>query len=231
MLLVFAARFVFADCSISEFSPAVSRLSDDLVEDDLIMLEPINGTRDFRINSKKDADEKPWFDGRDFRFIHCVRPAKCEKLMNNTCFGSKLPYSLTSLALTDSKNQEESREKLFNYEAMRNIPKCWAVIQPFLCAVFAPKCERIKKRDMVYLPSLEMCRITSEPCRILYNTSFFPEFLKCTESIFPSKCNNDVREMKFNAMGQCQPPLVQADSSHNYYKGSFVRPKTLTGSR
>lgn len=94
-------------------------------------------------------------------------------------------------------------------------------LQPFLCAVFAPKCERIRNRDMVYLPSLEMCRITMEPCRILYNTSFFPEFLKCSESIFPSKCNNDVREMKFNAMGQCLPPLVQSDSSNNYYKGIF----------
>lgn len=95
------------------------------------------------------------------------------------------------------------------------------ILQPFLCAVFAPKCERIKNRDMVYLPSLEMCRITMEPCRILYNTSFFPEFLKCSESIFPSKCNNDVREMKFNAMGQCLPPLLPSDSSNNYYKGNF----------
>lgn len=71
---------------------------------------------------------------------------------------------------------------------------------------------------MVYLPSLEMCRITSEPCRILYNTSYFPEFLKCNETFFPSKCNNDVREMKFNAVGQCLAPLVQAESSTSYYK-------------
>lgn len=71
---------------------------------------------------------------------------------------------------------------------------------------------------MVYLPSLEMCRITLEPCRILYNTSFFPKFLKCNETFFPSKCNNDVREMKFNGVGQCMPPLVQAESSANYYK-------------
>lgn len=94
-----------------------------------------------------------------------------------------------------------------------------ALLQPFLCAVFAPKCEKIKGREMVYLPSLEMCRITSEPCRILYNTSFFPEFLKCSESFFPTKCNNDVREMKFNAVGQCLPPLVQAELSTSYYKG------------
>lgn len=72
---------------------------------------------------------------------------------------------------------------------------------------------------MVYLPSLEMCRITLEPCRILYNTTFFPEFLKCNETLFPSKCNNDVREMKFNATGNCLLPLVSTDSSTSYYKG------------
>lgn len=117
------------NCSVADFSPAGSRLNADLAEDESIVLEPINGTKDFRINSKKDQDDKPWFDGRDLRFIHCVRPAKCEKLLNNTCFGSKLPYSFTSLALTESLTQEESREKLYNYEALRNIPKCWAVIQ------------------------------------------------------------------------------------------------------
>lgn len=95
-------------------------------------------------------------------------------------------------------------------------------LQPFLCAVYVPKCETIGSRDMVYLPSLEMCRITLEPCRILYNTTFFPEFLKCNETLFPSKCNNDVREMKFNATGNCLLPLVPTDSSTSYYKGIFV---------
>lgn len=72
---------------------------------------------------------------------------------------------------------------------------------------------------MVYLPSLEMCRITLEPCRIFYNTSFFPEYLKCNETHFPSKCNNDVREMKFNLTGQCLDPLVPAESSVSYHPG------------
>lgn len=80
-------------------------------------------------SGKKDKDDRPWFNGRDLRHIHCVRPAKCEKLKHGFCFGSKLPYMLTSLDLTDSFNQDESRERLYNYEALRNIPKCWAVIQ------------------------------------------------------------------------------------------------------
>lgn len=120
---------LFTHGSITNFSPSGSSLSVGLAEDDSLLLEPINGTRDYRINSKKDHYDKPWFDSRDFRFIHCVRTAKCEKLRNNTCFGSKLPYSFTSLALTDSFSQEGSQEKLYNYEALRNIPKCWAVIQ------------------------------------------------------------------------------------------------------
>lgn len=90
-------------------------------------------------------------------------------------------------------------------------------LQPFLCAVFVPKCEQINGEDMVYLPSLEMCRITSEPCRILYNTPYFPEFLRCNETHFPSKCNNDVREIKFNLTGECLDPLVTAESSASYY--------------
>lgn len=130
ILFALAIALIFVDATVNaDFSAAGSRLNVGLSEDEQIVLEPINGTRDFRINSKKDADDKPWFDGRDLRFIHCVRPAKCEKVQNNTCFGSKLPYAMTSLALTDSKSQEESREKLYNYEALRNIPKCWAVIQ------------------------------------------------------------------------------------------------------
>lgn len=116
--------------SITNFSPSGPSLSSmSLIEDDSLVLEPINGTHDYRLNNKKDHFDKPWFDSRDFRYIHCVRAAKCEKLRNNTCFGSKLPYAYTSLALTDSYSQEDSQEKLQSYEALRNIPKCWAAIQ------------------------------------------------------------------------------------------------------
>lgn len=183
-------------------------------------LESINGTRNFRMHGKKGKDDKTWFDGREMRYIYCVRPAKCEPIRHKSCLGSPLPYSSISLDLTDSFSQEQTHDKLYQYNALRHVPKCWAVIQPFLCAVFTPKCEKINGRDMVYLPSLEMCKITLEPCRILYNTSYFPEFLKCNETLYPSKCNNDVREeMKFNATGQCLKPLVGAESPANYYKG------------
>lgn len=91
-----------------------------------------------------------------------------------------------------------------------------------------PKCEEINNRSMVYLPSFEMCRVTSEPCRILYNTSFFPEFLKCRESFFPCRnCSNAVREMKFNATGQCLSPLVPTESATNHYKGQIFKLQKL----
>ncbi|XP_058062047.1 protein smoothened [Anopheles bellator] len=183
------------------------------------MLEPINNTRNYRMHGKKGKDEKTWFDGREMRYIYCIRPAKCEPIRHKSCLGSTLPYASISLDLTDSYSQEEAHNKLYQYNALRHVPKCWAVIQPFLCAVFTPKCEKINGQEMVYLPSLEMCKITLEPCRILYNTSFFPAFLRCNETLYPSKCNNDVREeMKFNATGQCLKPLVAADLPANYYK-------------
>lgn len=33
---------------------------------------------------------------------------------------------------------------------------------------------------------------------------------------------NDVREMKFNAIGQCISPLVQTESSINHYPGTHL---------
>ncbi|XP_058818017.1 protein smoothened isoform X2 [Topomyia yanbarensis] len=198
-----------------EFTPSTNLITPV----DSPRLESINGTQNFRMHGKKGKDDKTWFDGREMRYIYCVRPAKCEPIRHKSCLGSSLPYSSISLDLTDSFSQEQTHDKLYQYNALRHVPKCWAVIQPFLCAVFTPKCEKINGHDMVYLPSLEMCKITLEPCRLLYNTSYFPEFLKCNETLYPSKCNNDVREeMKFNATGQCLKPLVSADSSANYYK-------------
>lgn len=154
--------------------------------------------------------------------------------------GSLLPkgYVSTSIDLTDSYSLEQTLERLNMFQALRNIPKCWAVIQvslnlfkiktkfvflflfqPFICSVFLPKCEKINNKEMVYLPSLEMCKFALEPCRILFNTSYFPEFLKCDPNQYPTQCSNDVREMKFNGTGQCLKPLVPVESTTNYYKG------------
>lgn len=172
------------------------------------------------MHGKKAKDDRWVWDGKEGRYIYCVREAEspCEKIEIKQCFGQTIPYESTNQDLTMFFSQDVALEKITSYQALKHVPKCWAVIQPFLCAVLFPKCEKINEKDMVYLPSLEMCKITMEPCRILYNTSYFPEFLKCNESIFPSKCNNDIREMKFNLTGQCLHPLVPTIDPSNSYK-------------
>lgn len=91
-------------------------------------LEPIVGTKDFRANVTIDLSGKPWYDDRKERY-RCVRPAKCEKLQNSTCFGSKIQFKYTSVQLSNEESQENSLKKLYQLEAFRNIPECWAVIQ------------------------------------------------------------------------------------------------------
>lgn len=109
----------------AEFNPTLHDRPDDNLDLDL---EPINGTSDFRINITLDLTGKPWYDDRKEHY-RCVRPAKCEKLQNTTCFGSKIQYKYTSVQLSNEESQENSLKKLNQLEAFRNIPECWAVIQ------------------------------------------------------------------------------------------------------
>lgn len=172
----------------------------------------------------KDKNDKTWYNERE-QVEYCVRPAKCEPLKNTTCLGISVSHSSTSLALTDSVNQKDMHERLNAFQALRNIPKCWAVVQPFLCALYTPKCEKINTtaggkhvtREYVYLPPLSMCTLVKEQCRILNGSGYFPAFFRCDEHLYPPNCTSDVREMKFNSPGQCLKPLVQAESSTSYY--------------
>lgn len=180
-------------------------------------LEAINGTPNFRLIK---PDKSPqWFPEREIKLDSCVRRAHCEPLNKTTCLGSKLPYDKTSVHLTFYDNQNKIQTQLELYRELINVPTCWAVIQPLLCATFMPKCEQVLGQDMVYLPSYEMCKITMEPCSILYNTSYFPSFLKCNSTLFPSKCENAVREMKFNTTGKCLSPLIHTDKALHFYEG------------
>lgn len=117
---------------LANYSPSISSLNDDL-QSDSFTLDAINGTHDFRLNFFKDQFRRPWRTGghREPDTTQCVRPAKCEKLQNATCFGIKIPYRSTSSLLTES-------EQIRIFEALRNIPKCWAVVQ--VCViVFLPQ--------------------------------------------------------------------------------------------
>lgn len=210
--------FAISACQASQFGNAgdknsITDMSDNVTE----RLEAINGTPNFRLIK---PDKSPqWFPEREIKHDSCVRRARCEPLNGSTCLGSKLPYDKTSVHLTFYNSQSKIQAQLEIYRQLINVPTCWAVIQPLLCATFMPKCEEILGQDMVYLPSYEMCKITMEPCAILYNTSYFPSFLKCNTTLFPTKCENTVREMKFNTTGKCLPPLIHTAKPAHYYDG------------
>ena len=102
-------------------------------------------------------------------------------------------------------------------QGLKYIPKCWAVVQPFLCSLFMPKCVN----DTVYLPTQEMCKIVLGACRILVNHTIWPNFIHCNNTeLFPSSCNNIIREVKFdNTNGKCHPPLVPTNYSLAVFEG------------
>lgn len=228
--LLFVYHTLSSSCWVvvlAEFNsiPTVS----DRPDDEGFDLEPIAGTHDFLSNITRDISDKPWDDGRkENRITRSLRSAKCERVQNSTCFGAKIAWKFTSIQLSNEESQEQSLRKLYQLEASRYVPRCWAVIQPFLCAVFMPKCIRSKNQEYVYLPSYEMCHVTYEPCHILYESDFFPRNLQCNRQIFPCQnCTNAVREMKFNATGQCMLPLVPTESSINQYPGKFGKTSLL----
>ncbi|XP_054910858.1 smoothened homolog [Poeciliopsis prolifica] len=143
----------------------------------------------------------------------CKKTSTCEVLKYNTCLGSPLPYTHTSLILAeDSSSQEEAFEKLTMWSGLRNAPRCWSVIQPLLCAVYMPKCEN----GRVELPSKSLCLATRRPCSIVDRERGWPSFLKCEK--FPVGCSNEVQKLKFNTSGQCEAPLVKTDIQSSWYK-------------
>uniref|UniRef100_A0A7N8XGC0 Protein smoothened n=1 Tax=Mastacembelus armatus TaxID=205130 RepID=A0A7N8XGC0_9TELE len=144
---------------------------------------------------------------------NCKKTTTCEALKYNTCLGSPLPYTHTSLILAeDSSTQEEAFEKLTMWSGLRNAPRCWSVIQPLLCAVYMPKCEN----GRVELPSQSLCLATRQPCSIVDQERGWPSFLKCDK--FPVGCSNEVQKLKFNTSGQCEAPLVKTDIQSSWYK-------------
>ncbi|XP_014468940.1 PREDICTED: protein smoothened-like isoform X4 [Dinoponera quadriceps] len=149
--------------------------------------------------------------------MNCRRPAKCIPLQKSICMGMKLPYTYTTLDLIpEHVTQSIIEERLHLLQALRHVPKCWAVVQPFLCSIFMPKC----MNNMVELPSHEMCKTVLGPCRMLLNHTIWPSFAKCDDTeLFRRSCKNDIRELKFNISGKCLKPLVPTDNSLSIFDG------------
>ncbi|XP_006616295.1 protein smoothened [Apis dorsata] len=149
--------------------------------------------------------------------FNCHRHAKCVEMQKNTCMGTRLPYSTTTLELIPEHiTQDIIEEKLHVLQTLRHVPKCWAVVQPLLCSIFMPKCIN----DTVDLPSQEMCKMVSGPCRIVFNHTIWPSFVKCENTdLFPRLCKNDIRELKFNISSKCLKPLVPTDNTLAIFEG------------
>uniref|UniRef100_A0A674EPL9 Protein smoothened n=1 Tax=Salmo trutta TaxID=8032 RepID=A0A674EPL9_SALTR len=108
-----------------------------------------------------------------------------------------------------------SLTSLLTHAGLRNAPRCWAVIQPLLCAVYMPKCDN----GQVELPSQHLCQATRRPCSIVDQERGWPNFLKCEETDkYPMGCTNEVQKLKFNTSGQCEAPLVKTDVQASWYK-------------
>uniref|UniRef100_A0A1B6DDX7 Protein smoothened n=1 Tax=Clastoptera arizonana TaxID=38151 RepID=A0A1B6DDX7_9HEMI len=149
---------------------------------------------------------------------HCRRPAKCQVLNNSTgftCLGAKLPYNYTSLDLVPGfSSVEEVQEYLQVFKGLSELPKCWAIMQPFLCSLYLPKCEN----GTVQLPTQEMCKMVMHSCRIIAIERGWTALLKCdNQTEFPRGCMNDV-QLKFSS-GRCKEPMVQTDNPISYYDG------------
>ncbi|KAI5755146.1 hypothetical protein M8J77_014482 [Diaphorina citri] len=147
---------------------------------------------------------------------NCKKSAMCEPLISPTCLGTKLPYGFTTTSLVpDVSDQQEVQERLKRWQGLKYIPKCWAVIQSFLCALYMPKCED----NVVSVPSQEVCKLLSGPCRIVAQ-ELSPEF-NCQNGtkISSHSCKNEGRDLKFNSTGQCKPPLVSTEVVASFYPG------------
>ena len=52
-------------------------------------------------------------------------------------FDISLPYTSVSYSFTGLRHYWDVQSRLSDWSALRHVPKCWAVIQPLLCAVRA----------------------------------------------------------------------------------------------
>ncbi|XP_030830155.1 smoothened homolog [Strongylocentrotus purpuratus] len=150
----------------------------------------------------------------------CTRPAVCTPLpanMTRQCLGTDFSHTHISLSLAnDSVTIQEVNEKLVMWKGLRNVPKCWEVVQPLLCAVYMPKCED----GRVELPSYDMCNVVQSPCRIVELERGWPHFLQCNEEHMPRDCSepNTYKAVTFNLTGGCEPPLVETDNEKSWYE-------------
>ncbi|KAH9492607.1 hypothetical protein Btru_024044 [Bulinus truncatus] len=153
--------------------------------------------------------------------LRCYRnpnlTSPCQNLTTKFCLGTALPFAQTSLSLVnDSQTLEDAYKKLKLWSGLRNVPQCWAVVQPFLCSVYLPKCDDILG---VELPSKEVCERTRKPCQIVHEINDgWPDFLRCDHPNFISGCGQETYDkLTFNTTGKCETPLIRTDNPGSWY--------------
>lgn len=136
-----------------------------------------------------------------------------------TCLGAKVTFPYTSvLFANDSSTLEETENKLAQWSLLQRVPECWAVIQPFLCSIYLPKCD--SENQKVELPNKELCERTREPCRVVQQfNGDWPDFLKCNAWFFASGCGLTYFELSdFNTTGTCTAPLIRTTDESSWYE-------------
>ena len=126
-----------------------------------------------------------------------VVSAGCEPLENPICLGATLPYQYTSLVLADDvSSQSDVATRLRLWSGLSAVPRCWDVVQPYLCAVYLPRCQNQTldsgatsiNVSVVQLPAKELCDATSSACRIVAAYGGWPYYLSCENSQFVQGC-------------------------------------------
>uniref|UniRef100_A0A8C7JX71 Protein smoothened n=1 Tax=Oncorhynchus kisutch TaxID=8019 RepID=A0A8C7JX71_ONCKI len=169
-----------------------------------------------------DKAQTGWSTRFVFIRAHRSKMFHCRKTQMSVSCGTYLPISLSLGAfsfiwclLKSTQATLLSLTSLLTHSGLRNAPRCWAVIQPLLCAVYMPKCDN----GQVELPSQHLCQATRRPCSIVDQERGWPNFLKCEETDkYPMGCTNEVQKLKFNTSGHCEAPLVKTDVQASWYK-------------
>ena len=151
--------------------------------------------------------------------FECSKSADCDLLAQNaTCFDTSLPYNSVSFAFSGAQNVWNTKIQLDKWVALKSVPKCWAVVQPLLCAVYFPKCEN----GQISKVSHQLCKVAQNPCRIVTNDKEkgWPPFLHCNNAtVFTNPSSNDCDSEEgngprkllnnFKSSGVCMAPYFR----------------------
>uniref|UniRef100_UPI00358FFE9D protein smoothened n=1 Tax=Myxine glutinosa TaxID=7769 RepID=UPI00358FFE9D len=146
----------------------------------------------------------------------CAREAECHQLQETTCLGATLPYTTTSLVLSDAHSQDNALAVLGQWTGLRGWPRCWVVLAPLLCAVYLPACGD----GRVALPSHATCQAARQACEPLVELGggpgAWPKSLDCDG--FPSDCTQPL-PLRFNISENCVAPLILSEDARTWLGG------------